>query len=77
MSELCNTHWLFTDTIEMHEKCCKLNPTCRKMSVTSLIKHIFFGVNYKNKPITLLTLDYKVLVSVYAKRLSYGLDHII
>ncbi len=36
-SELCDT-----DTIGMKEKCRKLNPTCRKKSVTSLIKWLFF-----------------------------------
>ncbi len=29
------------------------------------------------RPISLLTLDYKILASVYAKRLSYGLGNII
>ncbi len=41
-SELCDTHWSFTDTIGMNWKCHKLNPTCRKKSVTSLIKQHFF-----------------------------------
>ncbi len=41
-SELCDTQSLFTDTIGMNEKCRKLNPTCRKKSVTSLIKWHFF-----------------------------------
>ncbi len=34
---------VFTDTIGMNGKCHKLNPTSRKMSVTSLIKQQFFG----------------------------------
>lgn len=29
------------------------------------------------QPITLLTLDYKILASVYAKSLGYGLDNTI
>ncbi len=41
-SELRDTQSLFTDTIGMNEKCRKLNPTCRKKSVTSLIKWHFF-----------------------------------
>ncbi len=41
-SELCDTQSPFTDTIGMNEKCRKLNPTCRKKSVTSLIKQHFF-----------------------------------
>ncbi len=40
--ELCDTQSLFTDTIGMNEKCRKLNHTCRKKSVTSLIKRHFF-----------------------------------
>ncbi len=41
-SELCDTQSSFTDTIGMNGKCRNLNPTCRKKSVTSLIKQIFF-----------------------------------
>ncbi len=41
-SELCDTQSSFTDTIGMNEKCRKLKPTCRKKSVTSLIKRHFF-----------------------------------
>ncbi len=47
-SELCDTQSLFTDTIGMNEKCCKLNQTYHKKSVSSLIKRHFFGVNSKN-----------------------------
>ncbi len=39
-SELCDTQSLFTDPIGTNEKCCKLNHTCRKKSVTSLIKRL-------------------------------------
>ncbi len=42
-SELCNTQSLFMDSIGMNEKCCKLNPICRKKSVTFLIKQNFFS----------------------------------
>ncbi len=31
-SELCDTRSLFTDTIGMNEKCCKLNPESQKVS---------------------------------------------
>ncbi len=41
-SELYDIQSLFTDTIGMNEKCRKLNPTCRKKLVTSLIKQQFF-----------------------------------
>ncbi len=34
-SELCDSQWLFTDTVGMNEKCHKLNPTCRKKSIVS------------------------------------------
>ncbi len=47
-SELCNTQSSFTDPIGMNEKWRKLNPTCRKKSVTSLIKQHFIMVNSKN-----------------------------
>ncbi len=47
-SELCDTPSPFTDTIGMNEKCRKLNPTCRKKSVTSLRKWLFFVVSSKN-----------------------------
>ncbi len=43
-SELYVAQSPFTDTIGMNEKWHKLNPTCRKKSVTSLIKLIFFLV---------------------------------
>ncbi len=36
--ELYETQLPFMDTIGMNEKCRKLNSTCRKKSVTSLIK---------------------------------------
>ncbi len=42
-SELCSiTQSPFTDTIGINEKCRKLNPTCHKKSVTSLITRHFF-----------------------------------
>ncbi len=37
--------------ITYYQKCRKLNPTCRKKSVTSLIKQQFFMVNSKNSSI--------------------------
>ncbi len=40
-SECRQPRHLFTDLIGMNEKCRKLNPTCRKKSVTSLIKQHF------------------------------------
>ncbi len=43
-SELCDTQSSFIDSIGMNEKSRKLNPTCCKKSVTSLIKLHFFGV---------------------------------
>ncbi len=48
-SELCDTQSAFTDPIGMNGKCRKLNPTCRKKSVTSLIKQHFF--QFKNSSI--------------------------
>lgn len=33
---------LFADTVEMNEKCCKMNPTSHKIALTSLIKQHFF-----------------------------------
>ncbi len=41
-SELCDTQLSFTDPMGMNEKCRKLNPTCHKKSVTSLLKQQFF-----------------------------------
>ncbi len=46
-SELCNTQSPFTDNIGMNDKCRKLNYTCHKKSVTSLIKQTFFFVRGK------------------------------
>ncbi len=40
--ELCDTQSPFKDNIGMNEKCRKLNPSCCKKSVTSLIKQHFF-----------------------------------
>ncbi len=51
-SELCDTQSPFTCSIGMNDKCRKLNPTCHKKSVTSLIKQHFFSmVNSKNSSI--------------------------
>ncbi len=53
-SELCDTQLAFTDTIGINEKCHKLNPTCHKKSVTSLIKlngFFLFLVSSKNSSI--------------------------
>lgn len=41
-SELCDTQTLFMDLIGMNGKSRKLNPTCHKKSVASLIKQILF-----------------------------------
>ncbi len=59
-SQICARHSItpFTDTIGMNEMCCKLNPTCHKNSVTSLIKQIFFMVNSENSSIILFSVKH-------------------
>lgn len=44
---------LFVDTIEINEKCRKLNHTVpsTRLSVTSLLKQHFYSVNFKNRSI--------------------------
>ncbi len=47
-SEVCDTQSLFTDPVRTHGRCRKLNPTCRKKSVASLMKQHLIVVNSKN-----------------------------